>query len=183
MHDAGVQKNILELGGCGNSDNLEESDGVPKGATSSFASSPHEGNKGERGMYKTGSKHIPFDFVKHRKIISCSFHGLDNHYVSRCSKRMATYRKLLKEKKQEAKGPQDKENPVVKRMHLCYTYYHKQGHLVERCWTLNPVLLPPKLNEKVEKYNSRVGNKDSMIDGVQDDSHIDANVQTKEGPL
>ena len=45
---AGVQKHTLELESCGNSNNLVEIDGVPKGTTSSFASPPHEGNKGER---------------------------------------------------------------------------------------------------------------------------------------
>ena len=66
---------------------------------------------------------------------------------------------------------------------MCCTYYHKQGHLTERCWTLNPALIPPKMKEKVEKEKGRDGNKDSMIDVVQDDSHIDAGVQTKGGPL
>ena len=155
MQDAGVQKHTLEPKSCGNSDSLEESDGVPKGDTSSFSSPPHEDNKGERGRYKSSSKHIHFDFVKHGKIIASSFCGLDNHYVSRCWKRMDTYRKLLKEKKQVAKGPQDKANHAVKRIHMCCTYCHKQGHLAGRCWTLNPALLPPKLKEKVEKENGR----------------------------
>ena len=66
---------------------------------------------------------------------------------------------------------------------MCCTYCHKQGHLAERCWTLNTAFLPPKLKEKVEKENGRDGNKDSMIDVVQDDSHIDDDMQTKEGPL
>jgi len=39
------------------------------------------------------------------------------------------------------------------------------------------------MKEKVEKEKGRDGNKDSMIDVVQDDSHIDAGVQTKGGPL
>ena len=158
LQDACVQKHTLEPESCGNSNSLEEIDGVPKGATSSFASPPHEGNKGERERYKSGSKHFPFDCAKHDKFphkygkrIACSFCGLDKHDVSRCWKRMATYRKLLKERKQEAKGPLDKANHVVKRMHMCCTYCHKQGHLVQGCWTLNPALLPPKLKEKVEK--------------------------------
>ena len=65
--DVGVQKHTLEPESCGNSDSLEEIDGVPRGATSSFNSPPHEGNKGERERYKYGSKHIPFDYVKHGK--------------------------------------------------------------------------------------------------------------------
>jgi len=96
LQDAGVQKHTLEPESCGNSNSLEEVDGVPKGVTSSFASPPHEGNKGERGKYKSSSNHIPFDFSKHGKfphkhgkIIACSFCGLENHHVSRCWKRMA----------------------------------------------------------------------------------------------
>lgn len=44
-HDVGVQKHILEPESCGNSDSLEESNSVPKGATSSFVSPPHEAIK------------------------------------------------------------------------------------------------------------------------------------------
>ncbi len=125
LQDAGVQKHTLEPESCGNSNSLEEIDGVPKGATSSFNSPPHEGNKGERERYKYGSKHFPFDYVqhdnfpsKHWKRITCSFCGLDNRNVSRCWKRMATYRKLLKERKQEAKAPLDKASHAVNRMHM-----------------------------------------------------------------
>ena len=167
-----------------------EIDGVPKGATSSFDSPPHEGNEGERKMHKFDFCHTSFDYVKHDKFpyqhwkrIACSFCGLDNHSVSRCWKRMATCRKLLKEKKQEAKGPLDKANHVVKGMHMCCTYCHRQGHLAERCWTLNPTMLPQKLKEKVEREDRINGKEDSMNDVSQDDSHIDVDVQTKEGPL
>ena len=106
LQDAGVQKHTLDPEGCGNSNNLEEIDGVPKGATSSLDSPPHEGNKGERERYKSGSKHFLFYYVQHGKFpykygkrIACSFCGLDNHNVSRCWKRIATCRKLLKERK------------------------------------------------------------------------------------
>jgi len=140
LQDAGVQKHTLEPESCGNSESLEEIDGVPKGATSSLASPPHEGNKGERERYKSSSSNLPFDFAKHDKLphrygkrIACSFCGLDNHHVSKCWKRMATYMKLLKERKQEAKGPLDKENHAIKKMHTCYTYCHKQGHVAGRC--------------------------------------------------
>ena len=63
------------------------------------------------------------------------------------------------------------------------TYCHKQGHLAERCWTLNPAMLPLKLKEKVEREDGRNGKEDSMTDVSQNDSHIDADVQKKEGPL
>jgi len=95
---------------------------------------------------------------------------------------MATYRKILKEKKQEAKGPLDKENHAIKRMHMCCTYYHKQGHFVAKCWTLNPTMLPQKL-KKVERENGRNGKEVSTIDVFQDHSHVDADVQTKVRPL
>ena len=116
------------------------------------------------------------------KKIACSFCGLDNHNVSRCWKRMATYKKLLKEKKKEAKGPLDKANHTVKRMHMCCAYCHKQGHLVERCWTLNPTMLPQKL-KKVEREDGKNGKGNSMDDVFQDDSHVDADVQAKVIPL
>ena len=106
FQEEGVHKNTLEPESCGNSESIEEVDGVPKGATSSFNSPPHKGNKGERERCKSGSNHLTFDFSKHDKFphrygkrIACSFCGLDNHNVSRCWKRMATYRKLWKERK------------------------------------------------------------------------------------
>ena len=106
LQDAGVYKHALELESCGNSDNLEEIDGVPKGATSSFDSPPHERNDGERERYKFDFHDTSFDYVKHDKfphkhwkIIACYFCGLVNHSVSRCWKKMATYRKLFEGKK------------------------------------------------------------------------------------
>ena len=41
LQDAGVQKNTLEPKNWGDSNSLEEIDGVPKGAISSFDSPPH----------------------------------------------------------------------------------------------------------------------------------------------
>jgi len=84
---------------------------------------------------------------------------------------MATCRKLWKEKKQEGKGPLDKENHVVEKMHMCCTYCHKQGHIAAKCWTLNPTMLPRNL-KKLERENGRNGKKDSMNDLFQDDSHV-----------
>jgi len=190
FQDAGVQKHTLELESWGDSNSLGEIDGIPKGATSSFASPPHEGNKGERGRYKSGSKIFPFDCAKHDKFphmygkrISCAFCGWDiNHHVSRCWKRMATHRKLLKERKQEAKGPLDKANHAVKRMHMQCTYYHKKGHLATKCWTLNPTMLPQKF-KRVEREDGRNGSEDSKNDVSQNDSCDDADVQTKVVPL
>ena len=43
-------------------------------------------------------------------------------------------------------------------------------------------MLPQKL-KKVERENGSNGNEVSMIDVFQDDSHVDAGVQTKARPL
>ncbi len=76
---------------------------------------------------------------------------------------MATYRKILKERRQEAKVPLNNANHAVKKMNMCCTYCHKRGHTAERCWTLNPTMLPRNL-KKVERENGRNGKKDSMND-------------------
>ena len=91
---------------------------------------------------------------------------------------MTTYRKLLKERKKRAKGPLDKENHALKKVHMYCTYCHKQGHIATKCWTLNPTMLPQKL-KKVERGDGRNGKEDSMNDVSQNDSHDDADVQTK----
>lgn len=88
---------------------------------------------------------------------------------------MTTYRKFFKEKKQEAKGPLDKANHAVKRMHMYCTYCHKQGHIVVKCWTLNPAILPQKL-KKVEREDGRNGSEDSMNEVSHNDSHDDVDV-------
>jgi len=127
LQEEGVHKHALKQESCESSKTIEDIDGVPKGATSSFDSPPHEGNTGERERYKSDFNNISFDYVKHDKFphkhckkIACSFCGLDNHGVSKCWKRMATYRKLLKKRRQEAKGPLDKANHVVKKMRCTY---------------------------------------------------------------
>lgn len=65
---------------------------------------------------------------------------------------------------------------------LSSTYCHKQGHLDEICWTLNPEMFPQKL-KKVEREDGRTGKEDSMNDVSQNDSHFDVDVQTMENPL
>jgi len=111
LQEEGVHKHALEQGSCESSKIIEEIDGFLKGATSSFDSPSHEDNKGERQRYKYDFNHISFDYVKHGKFphnhwkkITCSFCGLVNHIVSRCWKKMATYMKLLKKRRQEAKS-------------------------------------------------------------------------------
>ena len=189
MKEEGVHQHALEQGSGESSKTINGIDSVPKGASSSFDSPPHEGNEGERERYKSDFNHISFDHVKHGKFphkhwkrIACSFCGLFNHSVSRCWKRMATYKKLLKERRQEAKVPMNNANHAVKKMNMCCTYCHKQGHTVERCWTLNPTMLPQKL-KKWEKEYGKNGKEVSIIDMCQDDTHVDIDVQLKESPL
>jgi len=47
---------------------------------------------------------------------------------------------------------------------------------------LNPTMLPRNL-KKVEREDGRNGKEDSMIDVFQNDSHVDADVQTMVAPL
>jgi len=101
VHKHTLEPKIFEI-----SKSIEGIDGFPKGATSSFDSPPHEGNEGERERYKSDFNHTSFDYVKHDKFphkhwkrIACYFCGLVNHSVSRCWKKMATYRKLFEGKK------------------------------------------------------------------------------------
>jgi hypothetical protein len=189
LQEEGVHENALEQENCESSKTIEGIDDVPKGASSSFDSPPHEGNEGKRERYKSDFNHISFDHVKHGKFphkhwkrIACSFCGLFNHSVSRCWKRMATYRKLLKERRQEAKVPLNNANHAVKKMNMCCTYCHKHGHTAERCWTLNSTMLPRKL-KKLEKEYGKNGKEVSIIDMCQDDTHVDIDVQLKEAPL
>ena len=85
--------------------------------------------------------------------------------------------KLSKQRRQKAK---DKANHAKKKMKLFCTHCHKQGQIVDKCWTLYPEIHPRNLN-KVEKENGKNGKEDSIIDVGHDDSHDD--VQLKEAPL
>ena len=78
--------------------------GIPKGTTTSSNSPPQEGDKCECSRYKSYFNHIAFDYDIHGKFshkiwrkFACSFRGLDNHNVSRCLKKIAMHRKLLKQ--------------------------------------------------------------------------------------
>ena len=105
---------------------------------------------------------------------------MNNHIVSRCWKRIDINRKLSKQKRQKAKGPLDNGNNVEKKMQLFFTHFHKQGHLVDKCWTLHPTSHPRHL-KKVERDFGKNGKEDSIIDVGQDDT--DDEVQLKEAPL
>ena len=66
LQEEGVHKHALEQEICEISKTIKGVDGVPKGASSSFDSPPHEGN-GKRERYKSDLKDISFDHVKHGK--------------------------------------------------------------------------------------------------------------------
>ena len=88
--------------------------------------------------------------------------------------------KISKQMRHKAKGPLDNENHVEKKMQLFCTHFHKQGHLVDKCWTLYPISHPRHL-KKVERDIEKNGKEDSIINEGQDDSHDE--VQLKEAPL
>ena len=90
--------------------------GIPKRSTTSSNSPPQEGDKGECSRYKYAFNQVAFDYDKHGKLshkiwrkVACSFCVLDNHNVSRCWKKIDMHRKLLKQRKQKAKGPLKKK--------------------------------------------------------------------------
>ena len=88
----------------------------------------------------------------------------------------------MKERRQEAKVPLNNANHVVKKINTCCTYFHKHGHTAERCWTLNPTMLPRKL-KRLEKEYGKNRKEVSIIDMCQDDTHVGIDVQLKEAPL
>ena len=71
------------------------------------------------------------------------------------------------------------QTSVEKKMQLFCTHFHKQGHLVDKCWNLYPTSHPHL--KKVERDLDKNGKDDSIIDVDQDDSHDE--VQLKEAPL
>ena len=123
--------------------------GILKRATTSSNSAPKEGDKGECSRYKYSFNQVAFDYDKNGKLShniwrnrACSFFGLDNHNVLICWKNISMHKKILKQRRQEAKGPFDKENHVENKMQLFCTHFHKKGHFVDKCWTLYPTSHP-----------------------------------------
>lgn len=150
--------------------------GIPKRATTSSNSPPQEGNEGECEMYKYVFNQVSFDYDKHRKSsynnwreFTCSFCVLNNHNVSRCWKKMTTYKKLSKQKRQKTRGPLDNGNHVAKKMQLFCPHCDKQGHLIDKFWTLYPTTHPLHL-KKVERDFGKNEKYDTIIDVGQDDS-------------
>ncbi len=65
LQEEGVHNHALEQESFEISKIIEDIDGVPKGATSSFDSPSREGNKREGGRHKSNFNQISFDYVKH----------------------------------------------------------------------------------------------------------------------
>ena len=131
---------------------------IPKRATTSSNSPPHEDIKGECSRYKYAFNQVTFDYDQQGKFshniwrkFACSFCGLDNHNVSRCWKKITMHGKISKKRRQEAKVPLDNGNHVEKKMQLFCTHCHKQGHLVDKCSTLYPTSHPQNFEECGEK--------------------------------
>ena len=72
-------------------------------------------------------------------------------------------RKILKQRRHKAKGPMENENHVENNKQLFFTHFHKQGHLVDKCWNLYPTSHQRNL-KKVEGHFDKNGKEDSIVD-------------------
>jgi hypothetical protein len=111
--------------------------GLQRRACNSSNSPPQRGNKGECSRYNSSYHSVAFDYVKHDKFACkngrknpCTYCGLYNHHISKCWKRLTTFRKLYKQRQRE------------KRMQKICTHCQKRGHLIDQCWTLHPTTHP-----------------------------------------
>jgi hypothetical protein len=111
--------------------------GLQRRACNYSNSPPQRGDKSECSRYNYAYHSIAFDYVKHDKFvykngrkIPCTYCGLYNHHVSKCWKRLTTFRKLYKQRQLE------------KRMQKICTHCQKRGHLIDQCWTLYPTTHP-----------------------------------------
>ena len=121
-------------------DNNEDNNivvGLQRRVGNSSNSPPQEGDKGECSMYISACNSVGFYYIKHGKFackngrkITCTYCGLDNHHVSRCWKRLTTFRKLSKQRQLERK------------MQKICTHCQKRGHLIDQCWKLHPTTHP-----------------------------------------
>jgi hypothetical protein len=150
--------------------------GLQKRACNSSNSPPQRGDKGECSRYKSAYNSVAFDYVKHDKFACkngrkspCTYCGLYNHHVSKCWKRLTTFRKLSKQRQLE------------KSMQKICTHCQKRGHLIDQCWTLHPTT-HPQHKKQLDKKIGKNGRGDSIIDVSQDDSQED-DFQQKNSPL
>jgi hypothetical protein len=149
---------------------------LQKRACNSSNSPPQRSNKGECSRYKSTYNTVAFDYVKHDKSACkngrkrpCTYCGLYNHHVSKCWKRMSTFRKLSKQRQHE------------KNMQKICTQCQKRGHLIDQCWTLHPTS-HPQHKKQLDKKIDENGRGDSISDVSQDDSQED-DFQQKNSPL
>jgi hypothetical protein len=147
--------------------------GLQRRACNSSNSPPQRGDKGECSRYNYAYHLIAFDYVKHDKIACkngrkspCTYCGLYNHHVSKCWKRLTTFRKLYKQRQLE------------KRMQKICTHCQKRSHLIDQCWTLHPTT-HPQHKKQMDKEIDKNGRGDSIIDVSQDDSQEDDFQQKK----
>jgi hypothetical protein len=150
--------------------------GLQRRACNSSNSPPQRGDKGECSRYNSAYHSVAFDYVKHDKFVCkngrknpCTYCGLYNHHVSKCWKRLTTFRKLYKQRQRE------------KRMQKICTHCQKRGHLIDQCWTLHPTT-HPQHKKQMDKEIGKNGRGDSIIDVSQDDSQED-DFQQKKSPL
>jgi hypothetical protein len=161
---------------CDNDEDKNTIVGLQKRVGNSSNSPPQEGDKGECSRYNSAYHSVAFDYVKHDKFAckngrknACTYCGLYNHHVSKCWKRLTTFRKLYKQRQLE------------KRMQKICTHCQKPGHLIDQCWTLHPATHPHH-KRQMDKEFSKNGRGDSIIDVSQDDSQED-DFQQKNSPL
>jgi hypothetical protein len=161
---------------CDSDEDKNIVDGLQRRACNSSDSPPQRGDKGECSRYNSTYHSVAFDYVKHDKFVCkngrknpCTYCGLYNHHVSKCWKRLATFRTLYKQRQRE------------KRMQKIFTHCQKWGHLIDQCWTLHPTT-HPQHKKQMDKEIGKNGRGDSIIDVSQDDLQEDG-VQQKKSPL
>jgi hypothetical protein len=161
---------------CDSDEDKDTVVGLQRRACNSSNSPPQRGDKGECSRYNSAYHSVAFDYVKHDKFVCkngrknpCTYCGLYNHHVSKCWKRLTTFRKLYKQRQRE------------KRMQKICTHCQKRGHLIDQCWTLHPTT-HPQHKKQMDKEIGKNGRGDSIIDVSQDDSQED-DVQSKKSPL
>jgi hypothetical protein len=155
---------------CDSDEDKNNVDVLQRRACNSSNSPTQRGNKGECSRYNSAYHSVSFDYVcKNGRKNPCTYCGLYNHHVSKCWKRLTTFRKLSKQRQRE------------RRMQKICTHFQKWGHLVDQCWTLHPTT-HPQHKKQLDKDIGKNGRGYSIIDVSQDDSQED-DVQQKKSPL
>jgi epoxyqueuosine reductase QueG len=108
-------------------------------------------------------------YPKNGRKSPCRYCGLDNHHVSKCWKRLTTFKKLSKQRQLE------------KKMQNICTHCPKRGHLIDKCWTLHPTT-HPQHETQMDKNTRRNGRGESIIDVSHDDSQENG-FQQEKSPL